>query len=456
MNENNDVFTLEDEPLATVVQNMRKGSKWLSAFLENYRPPLDGERYLTDREVAELLRVSRRTLQEYRNNRVLPFILLGGKVLTPNRDCVNCWRRITANRWSNVLTFRNKMRTFVVKTNTIMLRSEFAKLLESTIIPEGIEQEDIKSRIYPISAALMSMLPQKLYRYRSCSTLNLDAFDKDLVYAVTADKFNDPYDTLVYYSLDNIQEQMRACCTEEFLEQFKQILETKDFEFPPSVIQFFGRNNLTGLKKQVISCNGINPLTLALFSVVMENILKEILLKMGDTLKVVSTIACLSESIDSVIMWSHYAQNHEGFALEYDLRFLLEQGEMNCCILPVIYDNNRFDANSFIQWYIAKSLGLDVKNIDSLSHLKMAIHKSTQWEYENEWRIIHSEKQPAAHSRATSLKIVPKAIYYGERISNIHKKTLHYIAQEKGIAEYDMYIDCGSLKYEMLYKPSQF
>lgn len=59
-------------------------------------------------------------------------------------------------------------------------------------------------------------------------------------------------------------------------------------------------------------------------------------------------------------------------------------------------------------------------------------------------------------TRATSLKIVPKAIYYGERISNIHKKILHYIAQEKGIAEYDMYIDCGSLKYEMLYKPSQF
>ena len=66
MNENNEVFTMEDEPLATVVQNMRKGSKWLSAFLESYRPPLDGERYLTDREVAELLRVSRRTLQEYR------------------------------------------------------------------------------------------------------------------------------------------------------------------------------------------------------------------------------------------------------------------------------------------------------------------------------------------------------------------------------------------------------
>ena len=86
MNENNNVFTLEDEPLATVVQNMRKGSKWLSAFLESYRPPLDGERYLTDREVAELLRVSRRTLQEYRSARRIPFILFGGKVLYRETD----------------------------------------------------------------------------------------------------------------------------------------------------------------------------------------------------------------------------------------------------------------------------------------------------------------------------------------------------------------------------------
>ena len=83
MNENNEVFSMEDEPVATAIQNMLKGSKWLSAFLESYRPPLDGERYLTDREVAELLRVSRRTLQEYRNNRVLPFILLGREGALP-------------------------------------------------------------------------------------------------------------------------------------------------------------------------------------------------------------------------------------------------------------------------------------------------------------------------------------------------------------------------------------
>ena len=86
MNEENNVITMDTESVTVLLQNMQKNSKWLSSFLESYSPPLDGERYLTDKEVAELLRVSRRTLQEYRNNRILPFILLGGKVLYPESE----------------------------------------------------------------------------------------------------------------------------------------------------------------------------------------------------------------------------------------------------------------------------------------------------------------------------------------------------------------------------------
>ena len=86
MNEENNVITMDTESVTVLLQNMQKNSKWLPGFLESYSPPLDGERYLTDKEVAELLRVSRRTLQEYRNNRILPFILLGGKVLYPESE----------------------------------------------------------------------------------------------------------------------------------------------------------------------------------------------------------------------------------------------------------------------------------------------------------------------------------------------------------------------------------
>ena len=78
MNEENNVITMDTESVTVLLQNMQKNSKWLSGFLESYSPPLDGERYLTE--------VSRRTLQEYRNNRILPFILLGGKVLYPESE----------------------------------------------------------------------------------------------------------------------------------------------------------------------------------------------------------------------------------------------------------------------------------------------------------------------------------------------------------------------------------
>ena len=68
------------------MENMKELLALYKNVTGNYRPLLDGERYLTDREVSEILKVSRRTLQEYRNDGVLPYILLGGKVLYREND----------------------------------------------------------------------------------------------------------------------------------------------------------------------------------------------------------------------------------------------------------------------------------------------------------------------------------------------------------------------------------
>lgn len=52
----------------------------------NYRPMLDGERFMTDKELCARLQLSRRTLQDYRNNGVIPYIQLGGKILYRESD----------------------------------------------------------------------------------------------------------------------------------------------------------------------------------------------------------------------------------------------------------------------------------------------------------------------------------------------------------------------------------
>ena len=69
-----------------VLENMKDVLALYKSVIGNYRPLLDGERYLTDSEVASILKVSRRTLQEYRTNGILPYILLGGKVLYRESD----------------------------------------------------------------------------------------------------------------------------------------------------------------------------------------------------------------------------------------------------------------------------------------------------------------------------------------------------------------------------------
>ncbi len=45
------------------------------------KPSLDGERYYTDKELAVKLKVSRRSLQDYRNNGILPYTRIGGRIL---------------------------------------------------------------------------------------------------------------------------------------------------------------------------------------------------------------------------------------------------------------------------------------------------------------------------------------------------------------------------------------
>ena len=77
----NELIMPHNVGVKNALENMKEVLALYKKVIDNYQPLLDGERYLTDKEVAQILKVSRRTLQEYRNDGVLPYILLGGKVL---------------------------------------------------------------------------------------------------------------------------------------------------------------------------------------------------------------------------------------------------------------------------------------------------------------------------------------------------------------------------------------
>ncbi len=67
---------------------------------KNYKPMLDGERYLTGEEVCEILHLSKRTLKEYRDSGKLSFISLPGKILYNEKEIMSFLERNNSKAWN--------------------------------------------------------------------------------------------------------------------------------------------------------------------------------------------------------------------------------------------------------------------------------------------------------------------------------------------------------------------
>ena len=82
----NEIITQQDPQMQMFSQLMESTLKKLERYCSTARPMLGGEVYLTGEEVCSQLRLSTRTLQEYRNAGILPFYKIGGKILYKQSD----------------------------------------------------------------------------------------------------------------------------------------------------------------------------------------------------------------------------------------------------------------------------------------------------------------------------------------------------------------------------------
>ena len=83
---NNEPMTKDNEKVMYLLNRMNRLLENMDSLTENYKPVLGGERFLTDKELSGILKVSRRSLQDYRNEGKIPYIQLGGKILYRESD----------------------------------------------------------------------------------------------------------------------------------------------------------------------------------------------------------------------------------------------------------------------------------------------------------------------------------------------------------------------------------
>ena len=78
-----DLYTSEDSQ--ELLQSLDRALPYIEYALNN-KPMFEGERYLTSKELCSILKISRRTLQYYRDGGIFPFIQLPGTVLFRESD----------------------------------------------------------------------------------------------------------------------------------------------------------------------------------------------------------------------------------------------------------------------------------------------------------------------------------------------------------------------------------
>lgn len=203
----------------------------------------------------------------------------------------------------------------------------------------------------------------KVYKYRNAGTdleRDLNSIFENYFYAPNAEKLNDPCETLVLS--DRVKTQ-----TKLFGKIFGE--KTKD-----SLVSLHSAlDNFVTTKKDV-------------------------------------GIYSLSKSYNDELLWAHYANNHQGFCIEYDYDTLMDK-------------NSFYNFYSFDVEYSSQPPQIDIRDVSSGDNKvllkKIAGTKSKKWLYEKEIRIITDKYGEHEYNYSAV-----RAIYFGLRMPEIHKNEI--------------------------------
>ncbi|MCS0314009.1 DUF2971 domain-containing protein [Vibrio diabolicus] len=333
-------------------------------------------------------------------------------------------------------------------------------------------------------------IPTSLFKYRAINEYSLSNLENETLWLTSADKFNDPYDSSLYLSLNRNLRRLplvETVISNDMHTKYEDFSELIDFEkqLKPHVRHLFKshppeeiRDIIIKLKTEVVSnfsymrliakkeiesigfkiidriekdllkaCDMLYRQTYLInstenvldlikscdeisekISSVFEEKIQEINYNYNKTAKQKYLICSLSEVNDSILMWSHYADNHAGFVMEYDFTETIDIREK---LHKVIYDNNIYQATGLLESYLV--FGISKPEI----FLPPALYKSKAWEYEKEWRIVEISN---GDNTSPYNKKVPKvkSIYLGVNVSPENEERIMQIASYKQIPVYKM------------------
>lgn len=96
-----DLLTNDNDEVTEQQQMMMQLRNRIENILKNYRPVMNGEIYLSGEDICKLLHISKRTLQQYRDDNILPYIQIGGKIIYKETDLTKVLEQNYINHKTN-------------------------------------------------------------------------------------------------------------------------------------------------------------------------------------------------------------------------------------------------------------------------------------------------------------------------------------------------------------------
>ena len=255
-------------------------------------------------------------------------------------------------------------------------------------------------------------VPNKLYKYREFNKLHLEALRKCILWRSSPDKFNDPYDTNVYFDSDRFFIENRN--PEDAIEFAETLTNQHSRKRPPPIenpiqVREWWENTFSKILSNTSDDKNKFGELYKIFDKLNQSLRESQIIDTTKKMQSGFGVLSLSELSTSILMWSHYSASHTGFCIEYNFSDLPYHDLRRRLCFPVYYRKKLTDATR----YLAKT---DLRNFNNLFWQYLCLLKSDEWAYEREWRIVF----PTGSEFANDEIILPKpsSIKLGTRVNS--------------------------------------
>lgn len=157
-------------------------------------------------------------------------------------------------------------------------------------------------------------------------------------------------------------------------------------------------------------------------------------------------ISCFTTTPYSMLMWSHYANSHKGFCLEYEVPpYDSESALLFHNLFPVIYSNKR---TSVLEQCISELNSSSIPNDVLWSIYKYGLlSKSMDWKYQSEWRLVSCDSMLASDDNYNCQFFKINRVYLGNKMTKQERLKIIGICRRKNIPYTGVTIEQN--KYEM-------